>query len=195
MDWNTLEKDAWTFAEERHAAQRYGDQPYTVHLEHVRAVLASFGHGGALGVAAWLHDTVEDTATTREEIAERFGEDVAALVWAVTGTGKNRKERNASAYEKIRQTPGVLEQVRRGLHEGRGGRRPARQRATLRPRLGACFGLSTETSEPKAFAPPPCSSRTTSRNTSRSRTCTRSHLGPVARPSSSASIETAWTSR
>lgn len=101
------EADARRFAEERHAGQRYGEHPYSVHLAAVRAVLADFGHGGALGVAAWLHDTVEDTATTREEIAERFGAEVAALVWAVTGVGRSRKDRNASAYEKIRRTPGA----------------------------------------------------------------------------------------
>lgn len=101
----TPELDARRFAEERHGGQRYGAHPYVVHLVAVRAVLDDFGHGGRFGVAAWLHDTVEDTATTREEIAVRFGAEVAALVWAVTGVGASRKERNASAYEKIRQTP------------------------------------------------------------------------------------------
>jgi (p)ppGpp synthase/HD superfamily hydrolase len=99
------EAKARRLAEERHAGQRYGDQPYTVHLTAVRAVLASFGHGGDLGVAAWLHDAVEDTATTREEIAVEFCAEVAALVWAVTGVGRSRKQRNASAYEKIRSHP------------------------------------------------------------------------------------------
>jgi (p)ppGpp synthase/HD superfamily hydrolase len=99
------EAKARRFAEERHAGQRYGEQPYSVHLAAVRAVLASFGYAGDLGVAAWLHDVVEDTATTREEIAVEFGAGVAALVWAVTGVGKSRKERNEAAYEKIRSHP------------------------------------------------------------------------------------------
>ncbi|WP_437949554.1 HD domain-containing protein [Sorangium sp. So ce296] len=104
-DQETREAAARRLVEERHAGQRYGQHPYCVHLAQVRAVLAAFGHGGALGVAAWLHDALEDTATTREEIAARFGEDVAALMWAVTGTGRNRKERNRAVYEKIRQHP------------------------------------------------------------------------------------------
>lgn len=92
------------FAEERHGSQRYGEHPYVVHLWAVRQVLTDFDyHGGPLASAAWLHDLIEDTSTTREEIAERFGEEVAALVWAVTGVGKNREERNRSVYEKIRQ--------------------------------------------------------------------------------------------
>ncbi|KYF59838.1 hypothetical protein BE04_47565 [Sorangium cellulosum] len=98
-DQDPREAAARRLAEERHAGQRYGQHPYCVHLAQVRAVLAAFGHGGALGVAAWLHDALEDTATTREETAARFGEDVAALMWAVTGTGRNRKERNRAAYE------------------------------------------------------------------------------------------------
>ena len=100
-----IEITARRFAEERHANQRYGDAPYVEHLEHVRAILAGFGYGGAFGVAAWLHDTVEDTPTTREEIAALFGEEVAALVWAVTGIGVNRKARNLDAYAKIRAHP------------------------------------------------------------------------------------------
>jgi (p)ppGpp synthase/HD superfamily hydrolase len=100
-----LEEAARAFAEERHATQKYGDRPYLVHLSAVRDVLRSMGHGGPLAVAAWLHDVVEDTPTTKDEVCARFGADVAALVWAVTGVGANRSERNASAYAKIRATP------------------------------------------------------------------------------------------
>src|SRR4051812_16593177 len=101
-DQHPDEPAARAFAEERHGGQRYGDAPYVTHLAHVRKVLARFGHGGAFAVAAWLHDTVEDTKTTRAEIATRFGEEVAALVWAVTGVGDNRKARNLDAYAKMR---------------------------------------------------------------------------------------------
>jgi (p)ppGpp synthase/HD superfamily hydrolase len=100
-----LETRARSFAEAAHEGQRYGDAPYITHLVAVRAVLDDFGYGGALGVAAWLHDSIEDTGATKDEIATRFGEEVAELVWAVTGVGANRKERNASAYAKIRATP------------------------------------------------------------------------------------------
>ena len=95
------------FAAEKHASQRYGDEPYTVHLAAVREVLrgAGIGDDQPLAAAAWLHDVVEDTGTPREEVAARFGEHVASLVWAVTGVGANRKERNADAYAKIRAFP------------------------------------------------------------------------------------------
>ena len=101
----SAEDEARAFAEAAHREQRYGDGPYVTHLAAVRAVLADFGYDGALGVAAWLHDTIEDTGVTRDDVAQRFGEEVASLVWAVTGIGANRKARNASAYEKIRATP------------------------------------------------------------------------------------------
>ena len=38
------------------------------------------GADAELVAAGWLHDTVEDTGTTREELAQKFGERVAALV-------------------------------------------------------------------------------------------------------------------
>lgn len=103
-----IEQKAREFAERVHGDQRYGDQPYVTHLAAVRAVLADFGFGGDLGVAAWLHDAIEDTETSRERIIERFGDEVAGLVWAVTGIGKNRKERTACAYEKMRALPQAI---------------------------------------------------------------------------------------
>ena len=108
MMTNTQEElNTREFAARKHANQRYGDQPYTVHLAAVREVLRDMGvlDNEPLAIAAWLHDTIEDTETTREEIEEHFGEEVVSLVWAVTGVGKNRKERNTNAYEKIRAYP------------------------------------------------------------------------------------------
>jgi (p)ppGpp synthase/HD superfamily hydrolase len=101
------DRAARDYATQKHEGQFYGKQPYTVHLVAVREVLrwAGFEDGHPLAIAAWLHDTVEDTGATREDVAARFGDDVAALVWAVTGIGKNRKERNEDAYAKIRAYP------------------------------------------------------------------------------------------
>jgi guanosine-3',5'-bis(diphosphate) 3'-pyrophosphohydrolase len=99
------ETDARVFAQSAHASQKYGDAPYDRHLTHVRSVLADFGYGGALGVAAWLHDVIEDAGVTKDDVEARFGGDVAELVWAVTGEGADRKERNATAYAKIRAHP------------------------------------------------------------------------------------------
>jgi (p)ppGpp synthase/HD superfamily hydrolase len=99
------EPAARAYAVERHGAQAYGNEPYVVHLASVRTVLADVGVGEDLAVAAWLHDTIEDAGATRKEIVARFGEKVAALVWAVTGCGATRRQRNADAYRKIAALP------------------------------------------------------------------------------------------
>lgn len=98
------------FATKKHALQRYGDEPYTAHLKAVRDVIrwAGIADEHPLAVAAWLHDTLEDTDATKDEIEQHFGAEVVALVWAVTGVGKNRKERNANAYAKMREHPAAI---------------------------------------------------------------------------------------
>jgi len=80
---------AIAFAAERHRAQRRKDadaSPYINHPIAVAVVLAAEGgvDDQALLIAAVLHDTVEDTATTPAELAERFGAEVASLVAEVT---------------------------------------------------------------------------------------------------------------
>jgi (p)ppGpp synthase/HD superfamily hydrolase len=77
------------FAARRHSGQvRKGAvrEPYLNHLAEVATLVAeTTGEPDARLVAAgWLHDTVEDTATDREELAKHFGEDIAALVAEVT---------------------------------------------------------------------------------------------------------------
>lgn len=77
------------FAAERHALQRRKgsvEEPYINHLLDVAEVLARTTDNldPNLIVAALLHDTIEDAGVTREELAARFGEDVAALVVEVT---------------------------------------------------------------------------------------------------------------
>lgn len=101
-----LASKAMRFAEIRHAGQKYGLLDYCdAHLAKVALCATVFAPADVnLTAAAWLHDVVEDTPTTLDEIRETFGEDVANLVWAVTSApGENRKERNAATYPKIRE--------------------------------------------------------------------------------------------
>lgn len=87
-----------------HGTQTYNDEvPYVVHLEQVVGVLRRFGYEDpTMTCAAWLHDAIEDTKTSYNDIKERFGADVAELVYAVTSElGRNRKERNGKTYPKI----------------------------------------------------------------------------------------------
>ena len=73
------------FAARCHAGQRRkgaAKELYVNHLAEVAELLAvaTGGSDAALVAAGWLHDTVEDSGTTREELSERFGDDVACLV-------------------------------------------------------------------------------------------------------------------
>jgi (p)ppGpp synthase/HD superfamily hydrolase len=85
-----------------HGEQRYGKSPYRVHLEHVEEVVRRFAHDDLMRAAAWLHDTVEDTALTLEEVRAAVGNEVADIVAAVTDEpGENRKARKAATLVKL----------------------------------------------------------------------------------------------
>jgi len=79
--------------------RKYTRQPYDVHLKVVADLVAAAGGDAAMIAAAWLHDTVEDTPATFEEIEREFGADVAALVKELTDVSRpgegNRAARKA----------------------------------------------------------------------------------------------------
>jgi (p)ppGpp synthase/HD superfamily hydrolase len=104
------ESAAAAFAIRAHGDQRYGEQPYVSHLVAVTHNLRRFGQGRIeLICAAWLHDTVEDTQVTVDEVRAAFGDDVAAIVDAVTTqAGPDRTSRNALTYPRIVAIPGAV---------------------------------------------------------------------------------------
>jgi GTP diphosphokinase / guanosine-3',5'-bis(diphosphate) 3'-diphosphatase len=80
---------ATQFAAERHSKQRRkgaAGEPYINHVIEVAGLVAMALEepDTNLLMAALLHDTIEDTGTTRAELAERFGQDVADLVVELT---------------------------------------------------------------------------------------------------------------
>ncbi|TIA92942.1 hypothetical protein E3P99_00375 [Wallemia hederae] len=79
---------AVTFASVKHSEQRRKDidgTPYINHVIGVAQLLASNGHTSVHTLqAAILHDTVEDTATTLDELRDVFGERVASIVHECT---------------------------------------------------------------------------------------------------------------
>lgn len=80
---------AYLLAERVHSAQlRYSGQPYIIHPIAVANILVDFGMDAQSIEAALLHDTVEDTDVTLDDIRSNFGDDVAALVDGVTKLGK-----------------------------------------------------------------------------------------------------------
>ena len=98
------------FARDSHGSQMWGDYPYIVHLERVvyetRMWSKQFGmkkEPEVMLAAAFLHDTVEDTTATREDITRLFGDKVADLVWRLTDEpGNTRAEKKAKTYPKIK---------------------------------------------------------------------------------------------
>lgn len=83
---NLVDK-AFKFAKEKHDAtgKMYNGQPYIFHPVLTYQVLCTVAKGDEnLLAAAFLHDTLEDTETTYDELVSEFNEDVANLVNQVT---------------------------------------------------------------------------------------------------------------
>lgn len=80
--------EAARFAADRHRHQRRKDHAATPYINHPLTVASILTQAGVddpdVIIAALLHDTVEDTETSPQEIVERFGERVASMVAEVT---------------------------------------------------------------------------------------------------------------
>ncbi len=89
-------RDAYALAAEAHKDQRRKTgEPYIIHPIAVARIVAEELELGANPViAAFLHDVVEDTDYTIEDIRERFGDDVAFLVGVVTKQKKDKYEKS-----------------------------------------------------------------------------------------------------
>ncbi|MGW9185082.1 RelA/SpoT family protein [Agromyces sp. NPDC055661] len=80
---------AYTVAERAHEGQkRKSGEPYITHPIAVAQILADLGIGPKTVAAALLHDTVEDTAYTLDEVRHDFGDEIAMLVDGVTKLDK-----------------------------------------------------------------------------------------------------------
>jgi GTP pyrophosphokinase len=99
-------QDAFVFACEHHAAQRRkSGEDFIVHPVGVARICAGMRLDTETLCAALLHDTVEDTSASIEEVRERFGEEIAAIVDGVTKltgiTFQSRDEAQANNYRKM----------------------------------------------------------------------------------------------
>lgn len=97
---------AYEFAAKAHEGQtRSSGQPYIIHPLAVSFILLDLGMDTDTICAAMLHDVVEDTPTTLDDVKKRFGQDVAMLVDGVTKLNKipmfNREEQQAENVRKI----------------------------------------------------------------------------------------------
>lgn len=95
------------FAIRHHRDQKYGDQPYVVHLDAVAKNAEPYGEQAQ--TVAYLHDILEDTSCSFEELEAAFGRDVANAVQLLTDEpGTNRKERKLKTNKKLRETSNSL---------------------------------------------------------------------------------------
>ena len=89
--------------------RKYTRQPYDVDLKAVAELVASVCDDQAMIAAAWLHDTVEDTPATFEDLEREFGADVMNLVKELTNVNKpgdgNRAARKALTAAHRRSFP------------------------------------------------------------------------------------------
>ena len=102
----SLIRKAWDFCVSHHEGQtRLSGEPYIVHPLEVAEVLVEMKLDATAIAAALLHDAVEDTKATSEEIAEGFGDQVAHIVDGVTKIDKiqfaNREDRQAENVRKM----------------------------------------------------------------------------------------------
>src|ERR671935_2823017 len=105
VDRELLER-AFVFASERHEGQqRRSGEDFILHPLGVARILADLGRDDATLAAALIHDVVEDTHATVEEIRAEFGDDVATLVEGVTKLTRiqfqSREQAQAENYRKM----------------------------------------------------------------------------------------------
>ena len=101
-----LLRRAYAFSAKAHEGQtRQSGEPYLQHPLAVAGILTFLKLDVTAIVAGLLHDTVEDTVATKEELEQEFGEDVAALVEGVTKIGqipfKSYEEKQAENFRKM----------------------------------------------------------------------------------------------
>ncbi len=102
---------AKAFAVAKHGKQKYGTMCYAYHLQNVVENIKSRNSWGKLyktydmillKVCAYLHDVLEDTETTYEELSNVFGKDVADIVEKLTARDT---ETNQQYLDRIKECP------------------------------------------------------------------------------------------
>lgn len=103
-------REARLVAKRAHSSQTYDEIfPYEKHLDDVVDVLKRFGYSGKYIIAGYLHDILEDTGLSYNDIKKHFGEEIAEMVYCVTDElGRNRKEKKAKTLPKTASNPDAV---------------------------------------------------------------------------------------
>jgi len=99
-------RSAFEFARNLHQGQyRVSEEPYIIHPVEVVKILIYLRADNATLMAGFLHDILEDTSATPDELREKFGSDVLSLVQGVTKLGKlefkSTEERQAENFRRM----------------------------------------------------------------------------------------------
>lgn len=94
------------FGTDRHKTQTrlFSGAPYFTHLSRVASIVKQYTQDEEIIMAAYLHDTVEDTKTSYEEIEEQFGPRVAALVKELTNVDEQIQAMGKPQYHLQKMT-------------------------------------------------------------------------------------------
>ncbi len=108
LNYSDLDKEkisaAAVFAAKKHGDQkRKSGEPYLIHPIAVAEILMSFNMDADTVCAGLLHDTIEDTGTTEEEIAALFGKEVGTMVQAVTKITRITQDKSIQEAETIKK--------------------------------------------------------------------------------------------
>jgi len=112
---------AMMYAREVHKDQvrKYTGNPYVDHLAEVAGIAmavgwrAPFVHPDKFMAVCWLHDSIEDTEVTWDDLLIEFNTDIADAVLLLSDTEKgNRAERQAASRERLSKAPGWVQSIK-----------------------------------------------------------------------------------
>ena len=100
---------AWAFHFHEGQKRKYTGEPYWIHCGGVANLVREVAHTEEMLAAAWMHDLVEDTDVTLDEIRAEFGGTVAELVGWLTDVSRpedgNRETRKAMDRRRLSEAP------------------------------------------------------------------------------------------
>ena len=118
MEKQEFIEKAKQFAIEAHGGQvrKYTGLPYVTHTEEVAQIVDNYNGSKEMIAAALLHDTVEDTSVTIQDIVKEFGTPTATLVQWLTDTSRpedgNRATRKAIDRDNLAQAPAAAQLIK-----------------------------------------------------------------------------------
>lgn len=105
-------KRAKNFATDKHQNQKrkFTNEPYIVHSQSVANLVEKYGGDINMIAAAWLHDTLEDTDTTLDELKDHFNNNITQYVLELTSEPIQDKSKKGEIYvQKMNHmSPGAL---------------------------------------------------------------------------------------